>query len=129
MMVWIHGPREREQDVGILIRLGRDRKGKKLSSPKWQSPTDSDVRIGNRKAGNAQSDRQAGACAGARPGAVVATELRVACRRSTAMLSLTLNRAERHLVPAEELPTPKAPAEPVANKSYYPRAMLEEVAV
>ncbi len=108
-----------------LIRLDRNRKGKKLSNTEWESPTDPDARIAKLKDGHlAYKPEHA---VDLDTGAVVAAEMHPADQGDTATLPDTLASAARHLAAVDAEPTPEDPAERVADKGYHSRDGLKDL--
>jgi transposase len=110
-----------------LIRLDRNRQGKKLSNTDWKSPTDPDARIAKLKDGRTHLAYKPEHAMDLDTGAVVAAELHAADQGDTATLPVTLARAEQRLAAVEAAPTPEAPAELVADKGYHSRAVLKDL--
>jgi transposase len=110
-----------------LVRLDRNRKGKKLSNADWESPIDPDARIAKLKDGRTHLAYKPEHAMDLDTGAVVAAEVHAADQGDTATLPVTLDSAERHLAAVAVAPTPEAPAELVADKGYHARAVLKEL--
>jgi transposase len=108
-----------------LIRLDRNRKGKKLSNTDWESPTDPDARIAKLKDGRTHLAYKPEHAMDLDTGAVVAAELHCADQGDTTTMSGTLASAERHLAAVDAAPAPEAPAELIADKGYHSRAGLK----
>jgi transposase len=103
-----------------LIRLDRNRKGKKLSNADWQSPTDPDARIAKLKDGRTRLAYKPEHALDLDTGAVIAAEMHAADQGDTATLPDTLAAAAEHLAAVDAAPAPEVPAEVVADKGYHP---------
>src|SRR3954469_18751282 len=130
-----------------LVRLDRQRKGKRLSNEDWTSPTDPEARIAKLKDGRTHLAYKPEHAVDLDTGAIVAAEVHAADRGDTATLPDTLEGAEAHaagrgdpapppdtLEPAEAnlaavgaAPTPEDPAELVADKGYHSRDGLKDL--
>lgn len=111
-----------------LIRLDRNRKGKKLSNTDWESPTDPGARIARLKDGRTHLAYKPEHAVDLDTGAVVAAEMHPADQGDTTTLSGTLASAATHLAAAADAaPTPDGPAELVADKGYHSRAGLKDL--
>jgi transposase len=107
-----------------LIRLDRNRTGKKLSNTDWASPTDPDAKIAKMKDGRTHLAYKPEHAMDLDTGAVVAAELHPADQGDTTTLPGTLASAAAHLA-AGASPTPEAPAELIADKGYHSRDALK----
>ena len=108
-----------------LVRLDRNRKGKKLSNADWQSPTDPDARIAKLKDGRTHLAYKPEHAMDLDTGAVVAAELHAADQGDTTTMPGTLASAAEHLAAVDAAPTPQAPAELIADKGYHSRDRLK----
>jgi transposase len=108
-----------------LIRLDRNRTGKKLSNTDWASPTDPDARIAKMKDGRTHLAYKPEHAMDLDTGAVVAAELHPADQGDTTTMPGTLASAAEHLAAAGASPTPEAPAELIADKGYHSRDGLK----
>jgi transposase len=108
-----------------LIRLDRNRKGKKLSNADWESPTDPDARIAKLKDGRTHLAYKPEHAMDLDTGAVVAAEVHAADQGDTTTMPGTLASATEHLAAVDTAPTPEAPAELVADKGYHSRDALK----
>ena len=108
-----------------LIRLDRNRKGKKLSNADWQSPTDPDARIATLKDGRTHLAYKPKHAMDLDTGAVFAAEVHAADQGDTTTMPGTLASAAEHLVAVDATPTPEAPADLIADKGYHSRAGLK----
>jgi hypothetical protein len=112
-----------------LIRLDRNRPGKKLSNEDWESPTDSDARIARMKDGRAYKPEHA---VDLDTGAILAAPVHHAAKShrrwgDTKTLTETLDRTTRNLTAIERAPTAEAPAELIADKGYHSRDGLKKL--
>lgn len=111
-----------------LIRLDRQRKGKKLSNADWTSPVDADARIAQMKDGTTHLAYKPEHAVDLDTGAIVAAEIHPADRGDTATLPDTLMAAEANLAAAlGRAPDAEAPAELVADKGYHSREVLKNL--
>jgi transposase len=108
-----------------LVRLDRARKGKKLSNADWVSKTDPDAKIAKMKDGTTHLAYKPEHAVDLDTGAVIAAELHPADRGDTTTLAATLTAAEANLAAVDSAPTAAAPAELVADKGYFGRAVLK----
>ena len=108
-----------------LVRLDRNRKGKKLSNADWESPTDPDARIAKLKDGRTHLAYKPEHAMDLDTGAVVAAELHAADQGDTTTMPGTLASAAEHLAAVDAAPTPEAPAELIADKGYHSRDALK----
>jgi transposase len=108
-----------------LIRLDRNRKGKKLSNADWENPTDPDARIAKMKDGRTHLTYKPEHAMDLDTGAVVAAELHPADQGDTATRAGTLASAVEHLASVGATPTSEEPAELVADKGYHAREGLK----
>jgi transposase len=110
-----------------LIRLDRARTGKTLSNADWESPTDPDAKIAKLKDGRTHLAYKPEHALDLDTGAVIAAELHAADQGDTATLPDTLAAAAKHLIAVKAQPTPKAPAELIADKGYHSRDTLKSL--
>ena len=80
-----------------LIRLDRQRKGKRLSNQDWTSPVDPEARIAKLKDGRTRLAYKPEHAVDLDTGAIVAAEIHAADRGDTATLPETLKAAEANL--------------------------------
>jgi hypothetical protein len=92
--------------VDGLIRLDRNRKGKKLSNTDWESPTDPDARIAKLKDGRTHLAYKPEHAMDLDTGAVVAADLHPADQGDTATMPGTLASTAEHLAAVDAAPTP-----------------------
>jgi transposase len=110
-----------------LVRLDRNRKGKKLSNADWESPTDLDARIAKLKDGRTHLAYKPEHAMDLDTGAVIAAEVHAADQGDTTTMPGTLASATEHLAAVDAAPTPETPAELIADKGYHARAGLKEL--
>ena len=110
-----------------LIRLDRQRKGKRLSNADWTSPSDPEARIAKLKDGRTHLAYKPEHAVDLDTGAIVAAEIHLADQGDTATLPATLEAAEANLAAVDAAPTPADPAELVADKGYHARDGLKEL--
>jgi transposase len=110
-----------------LIRLDRQRQGKRLSNRDWTSPSDPEARIAKLKDGRTHLAYQPEHAVDLDTGAIVAAEIHPADQGDTATLPATLEAAEANLAAVDAAPTPEDPAELVADKGYHARDGLKEL--
>jgi len=108
-----------------LVRLDRERKGKRLSNADWASPSDPEARIAKLKDGRTRLAYKPEHAVDLDTGAIVAAEVHVADRGDTATLPDTLETAEANLAAVDAAPAPEDPAELVADKGYHSREGLK----
>jgi transposase len=110
-----------------LIRLDRQRKGKRLANRDWASPSDPEARIAKLKDGRTHLAYKPEHAVDLDTGAIVAAEIHSADQGDTATLPATLEAAEAHLAAVDAAPTPEDPAELIADKGYHSRDGLKEL--
>src|SRR5215213_871200 len=110
-----------------LIRLDRNRTGKRLSNEEWVSETDPDARIARMKDGTTHLAYKPEHAIDLDTGAVVAAEVHAADEGDTTTLAGTLDAARRNLTSVGAPPSPDDPAECVADKGYHSRAVLTDL--
>jgi transposase len=111
--------------VEDLIRMDRNRKGKRLSNEDWVSKTDPDARIARMKDGTTHLAYKPEHAVDLDTGAIVAAEIHASDEGDTTTLSGTLAVAEANLAKIGKAPTQDAPAECVADKGYHSRTVLK----
>ena len=99
-----------------LIRLDRQRKGKRLSNQDWTSPVDPEARIAKLKDDRTHLAYKPEHAVDLDTGAIVAAAIHPADRGDTATLPETLKVAEANLAAVGTGPTAEEPAELVADK-------------
>jgi transposase len=110
-----------------LIRLDRQRKGKRLSNQDWTSPVDPEARIAKLKDGRTRLAYKPEHAVDLETGAIVAAEIHPADQGDTATLPETLKAAEANLAAVGAGPTAEEPAELVADKGYHSRDGLKDL--
>jgi transposase len=110
-----------------LIRLDRQRKGKRLSNRDWTSLSDPEARIAKLKDGRTHLAYKPEHAVDLDTGAIVAAEIHSADQGDTATLPATLEAAEANLAAVDAAPTPEDPTELVADKGYHSRDGLKEL--
>ena len=110
-----------------LIRLDRQRKGKRLSNQDWTSPVDPEARIAKLKDGRTRLAYKPEHAVDLDTGAIVAAAIHPADQGDTATLPETLKAAEANLAAVGAGPTAEEPAELVADKGYHSRDGLKDL--
>ena len=110
-----------------LIRLDRQRKGKRLSNEDWTSPVDPEAKIAKLKDGRTHLAYKPEHAVDLDTGAIVAAAIHAADQGDTTTLPETLETAAANLAAIDAAPTPEDPAELVADKGYHSRAGLKEL--
>src|SRR3954452_4083367 len=110
-----------------LIRLDRNRTGKRLSNEEWISRTDPEARIARMKDGTTHLAYKPEHAVDLDTGAVVAAEVHPADQGDTATITSTLDAAQRNLTSVGAPPSSDDPAECVADKGYHARAVLKDL--
>src|SRR3954469_12748924 len=110
-----------------LIRLDRQRKGKRLSNQDWASPTDPAARIAKLKDGRTRLAYEPEHAVDLDTGAIVAAAIHAADRGDTATLPETLKAAEANLAAVDAAPTADNPSELIADKGYHSRDGLKDL--
>jgi transposase len=108
-----------------LIRLDRQRQGKRLSNRDWASPSDPEARIAKLKDGRIHLAYKPEHAVDLDTGAIVAAEIHPADQGDTTTLPATLETAEANLAAVDAAPTAEDPAELVADKGYHSRDGLK----
>ena len=110
-----------------LVRLDRQRKGKRLSNAEWASPTDPEAKITKLKDGRTRLAYKPEHAVDLDTGAIVAAEVHLADRGDTTTLPETLEAAKANLAAVDAAPTPEDPTELVADKGYHSRDGLKDL--
>jgi transposase len=110
-----------------LIRLDRQRKGKRLSNRDWTSPSDPEAKLAKLKDGRTHLAYKPEHAVDLDTGAIVAAAIHPADQGDTTTLPATLEAAEANLAAVDAAPTPADPAELVADKGYHSRDGLKEL--
>src|SRR5512136_1628812 len=111
--------------IDDLIRLDRQRKGKKLSNEDWTSKTDPEAKIAKMKDGSTHLAYKPEHAVDLDTGIIVAAALHPADEGDTTTIAGTLTTAENNLAQISAAPTTQAPSELVADKGYHSRAVLK----
>jgi hypothetical protein len=110
-----------------LIRLDRNRRGKRLSNQDWTSPTDPQAKIAKLKDGRTRLAYKPEHAVDLDTGAIVAAEIHPANQGDTTTLPGTLAAAEANLAAVDAAPTVEDPAELIADKGYHSRDGLKDL--
>jgi transposase len=110
-----------------LIRLDRNRTGKRLSNADWASPSDPEAKIAKMKDGRTRLAYKPEHALDLDTGAIVAAEIHPADQGDTTTLPETLKAARANLATVDAAPTPEDPAELVADKGYHSREGLKDL--
>src|SRR4051794_5863968 len=110
-----------------LVRLDRERKGKRLSNEDWTSPIDPEARIAKLEDGRTHLAYKPEHAVDLDTGAIVAAEIHLADRGDTATLPETLGAAEANLAAVDVAPTAEDPSELIADKGYHSRGGLKDL--
>ena len=108
-----------------LVRIDRNRTGKKLSNEEWISQTDPDARIAKLKDGRTHLAYKPEHAVDLDTGVIVAAALHPADKGDTTTIGGTLAAAEKNLARIDAAPTKDQPSELVADKGYHSRAVLK----
>ncbi len=110
-----------------LVRIDRNRKGKKLSNEDWVSKSDPEARIAKMKDGTTHLAYKPEHAVDLDSGAVLAAELHLADQGDTKTIGKTLAVAQEKLAAVGAGPSAEEPAECVADKGYHSRAVLKDL--
>jgi transposase len=110
-----------------LVRIDRNRKGKKLSNDEWISRTDPEAKIAKLKDGRTHLAYKPEHAVDLDTGVVVAAVLHPADQGDTTTIEGTLTAAETNLAQVSAAPTKQEPSELVADKGYHSRAVLKDL--
>jgi transposase len=110
-----------------LVRIDRNRKGKKLSNEEWTSRTDPEARIAKLKDGRTHLAYKPEHAVDLDTGVIVAATLHPADEGDTTTIAGTLAAAETNLAEVSAAPTKQEPSELVADKGYHSRAVLKDL--
>src|SRR5882672_7191382 len=108
-----------------LVRIDRNRKGKKLSNEEWTSKTDPEAKIAKLKDGRTHLAYKPEHAVDLDTGIIVAAALHPADQGDTPTIEGTLTVAEKNLAQISAAPTKQKPSELVADKGYHSRAVLK----
>src|SRR3954471_4375041 len=110
-----------------LVRLGRKRKGERLSNAEWASPTDPEARIAELKDGRTHLAHKPEHAVDLDTGAIVAAEVHPADRGDAVTLPGTPAAAGANLAAVGAAPAPEDPAGPVADEGHHSREGLKDL--
>ena len=110
-----------------LIRLDRNRQGKRLSNADWVSPSDPEAKIAKMKNGRTRLAYKPEHAVDLDTGAIVAAEIHPADQGDTTTLPGTLEAAAANLAAIDAAPTAEDPAELIAGKGYHSRDGLKDL--
>ena len=110
-----------------LVRIDRNRNGKKLSNQEWTSKTDPEAKIAKLKDGRTHLAYKPEHAVDLDTGVIVAAALHPADEGDTTTIVGTLTAAENNLAQISAAPTTQAPSELVADKGYHSRAVLKDL--
>ena len=110
-----------------LVRIDRNRKGKKLSNDEWTSKTDPEAKIAKLKDGRTRLAYKPEHAVDLDTGIVVAAALHPADQGDTTTIEGTLTAAEKNLAQLSAAPTTDQPSELAADKGYHSRALLKSL--
>ena len=110
-----------------LIRLDRQRTGKRLANADWVSPTDPQAKVAKMKDGRTRLAYKPEHAVDLDSGAIVAAELHPADQGDTTTLPKTIEKAQLNLAAVDAGPTVEEPAELVADKGYHSRDGLKDL--
>ena len=110
-----------------LVRIDRNRKGKKLSNEEWTSKTDPEAKVAKLKDGRTHLAYKPEHAVDLDTGVIVAAALHPADKGDTTTIEGTLAAAENNLAQVGAAPTNQEPSELVADKGYHSRAVLKDL--
>jgi transposase len=110
-----------------LVRIDRNRKGKKLSNEEWISRTDPQAKIAKLKDGRTHLAYKPEHAVDLDTGIIVAAVLHPADNGDTTTITGTLAAAEKNLAQINAAPTSDKPSELVTDKGYHSRAILKDL--
>src|ERR1700682_4476512 len=110
-----------------LVRIDRNRKGKKLSNGEWTSKTDPEAKIAKLKEGLTHLAYKPEHAVDLDTGIIVAAALHPADQGDTTTIEGTLTAAQKNWAQISAAPTKQAPSELVADKGYHSRAVLKDL--
>lgn len=110
-----------------LVRIDRNRKGKKLSNEEWISRTDPEAKIAKLKDGRTHLAYKPEHAVDLDTGVIVAAALHPADNGDTTTIAGTLAAAEKNLAQINAAPTSDKPSELVTDKGYHSRALLKDL--
>ena len=104
-----------------LVRLDRQRKGKKLSNADWESPTDPDAKVARMKNGTTRLAYKPEHAVDLDTGVIVAAPIHPADQGDTNTLDPTLKAAAHNLAGIGLAPTSEDRCDLVTDKGYHSR--------
>ena len=110
-----------------LVRIDRNRKGKKLSNDEWTSKTDPEAKIAKLKDGRTHLAYKPEHAVDLDTGIIVAVALHPADQGDTTTIEGTLTAAEKNLAQLSAAPTTDQPSQLSADKGYHSRALLKRL--
>jgi transposase len=110
-----------------LIRLDRQRTGKRLTNADWVSPTDPEAKVAKLKDGRTRLAYKPEHAVDLDSGAIVVAAIHPADHGDTTTLPATLRAAETNLATVDAAPRPEDPAGLVADKGYHSRDGLKDL--
>jgi transposase len=110
-----------------LVRIDRNRKGKKLSNEEWTSKTDPEAKIAKMKDGRTHLAYKPEHAVDLDTGVIIAAVLHPADEGDTSTIEGTLTAADNNLAQISAAPTTDKPSELVADKGYHSRAVLKDL--
>ena len=111
--------------IDDLVRLDRQRKGKKLANADWASKTDPDAKVARMKNGSTRLAYKPEHAVDLDTGVIVAAPIHPADKGDTTTLDPTLEAAARNLTDLGLAPTSGDPCDLVTDKGYHSRAILK----
>src|SRR3979411_1084502 len=110
-----------------LVRIDRNRKGKKLSNDEWTSKTDPEAKIAKLKDGRTHLAYKPEHAVDLDTAVIVAAALHPAAQGAPPASEGTLTAAEKNLAQVSAAPTIDQPSELVADKGYHSRDLLKNL--
>lgn len=110
-----------------LVRLDRQRKGKKLSNADWASPTDPDAKVARMKDGTTRLAYKPEHAVDLDTGVIVAAPIHSADQGDTNTLDPTLQAAAQNLAGIGLAPTSRSRCDLVTDKGYHSRDGLKRL--
>ena len=110
-----------------LVRLDRNRTGKRLSNSDWASPSDPEAKIAKLKDGRTRLAYKPEHAVDLDSAAIVAAAIHPADQGDTTTLPETLQAAAANLAAVGAAPTPEDPAALIADKGYHSRDALKDL--
>src|SRR5678816_4501577 len=110
-----------------LVRIDRNRTGKKLSNEEWTSKTDPEAKIAKMKDGRTHLAYKPEHAVDLDTGVIVAAVLHPADEGDTTTIAGTLAAAETNLAQVSAAPTKDNPGELITDKGYHSRAVLKDL--